>query len=178
MHPDHRLFELGEHPTGADKHLQIFGIATLEGLALDRSGEIHRHEVVVLGCTLDRFEGRALLSQHLDGLVDLGIGDLENRPADFGIDYRPHGHFGINLERRTVFVRRAAIAGGFGFEFGIAGDAKVVVPHGVTETLLQAVREDFLTDLQPVLLFHDLHRDFSRPEAVHLDRLRQATQTS
>ena len=99
--PSRRILEVGQHHAGTEHHRVVGGLAALELLAVLAAGEIDGQAIALGGRTAGGNVGGALLAQHVDGLVDFGIG----RPSSVARSTLAAGHIaerdlGIDLEDR------------------------------------------------------------------------------
>ncbi len=181
------LLELGQHAAFAQHEDEVLGLAAGELDAVDLAHEVDRHAVAILGCDfaaaiamLAGFAAGvvvdALLAQDVDGLVDLGVGDLGLRAGHLGGRQVTDLDFRVDLEGGVEchFVVRYAF--GLDLELGLASDLDVLLLRDVEELAGGLVEAHFELDLLAVLLLDHLHRHLARAEAGHLDRLRQANQ--
>ena len=95
-HADEGLVEAVEHAAAADLVGHAGDLGALDDLAVLGGVEVDDHEVAVGGRALDVGQGAEALTQRLDLLLDVGVGDLDvvdlgleavvRREVDLGLD--------------------------------------------------------------------------------------------
>ena len=174
-------FEIGQEPTVADHHgLTIRGTA-VERHVVDLADVVDDDDVAGRRSAGHGEVFRALLAQHVDGLVDLGRTDLDDGTLDRRRRQVTDGDLGEDLEGRRELECRC----GFGFLDAITGgrldariarDAQVLFADGLAERAFDGVSQHFLAHLEPILLRNDLEGHLARAEAMELHRALQALQ--
>ena len=97
-HAGQRLVEPVEHAALADLVGHAADLGALDGLAVLGGLEVEHDEVAVGGRALDVVEGGEPLTQRLDLLLDVGVGDLD--VLDLGLEavVVGHGDLGLHLD--------------------------------------------------------------------------------
>ena len=93
---DQRLVETVDHAAAADLVGHAGHLGALDDLAVLGRLEVDDHEVAVGGGALDVDEGAEALTQRLDLLVDVGVGDLD--VLDLGLEAVVVGQLDLGLD--------------------------------------------------------------------------------
>jgi hypothetical protein len=178
LHATHGGVELLQHLAFADQELEAFGLAALEGLAVDLAFEVDGDAVTggghVGGGALG--EAATLLAQDLDGLVDGFLGHVAGDALDFSGGQVADLDFGVDLEGG---VEGHLAVGGLVLlrDARLAGDTQLRFVGGVVEGSAELVVDDFILHRIAVALGDDVHRHLAGAEAVGLDGASQLLQT-
>ena len=92
------VLEIRQHASFAQHDRVIGGLAALEHLAVEFPGEVDDDAIAAGGGALDPGESRALLAQHLDGLVQFGFAHFNRRTLDGLVADAVQLHFRVNFE--------------------------------------------------------------------------------
>mmetsp|Transcript_42319 Transcript_42319/g.99330 ORF Transcript_42319/g.99330 Transcript_42319/m.99330 type:complete len:466 (-) Transcript_42319:3789-5186(-) len=178
LHAAHGGVELLQHLAFADQELEAFGLAALEGLAVDLAFEVDGDAVTGLGHVGSGAlgEAAALLAQDLDGLVDGFFGHVAGDALDLGGGQVADLDLGVDLEggiESHLALGRLVLL----LDARQAGHAQLGFVGGVVESRAQLVVDDFVLHRIAVALGDDVHRHLAGAEAVGLDGAGQLLQT-
>ncbi len=165
--------EVGQHHAAADEDRVVGRLAAIELRAVLAAGEVDDEAIAFRGGTACRRIGRALLAQHFDGLVDLGVGHGQHRFLDRLAADVGDLELGIDLEDRGEFHLRG-VCGLLRLDARLAGDAQVPGAHQFAEGLLDGRADRVGMRLAAVHLRHHLHRHLALAETRHLGGLGDA----
>src|SRR5215211_1065853 len=162
------VLEAGYQPAGADLGQVAARLAALEGLAADRSAEVHDHEVALPRLPLHGLERGHRLAQPLElGLDLLGI-DRWFAPADLNtppvpeLGRRAHPDLDRERERGAPLGQVAEV------ELGVADGGQAGVVQGLLVPARKRATDGFVENgITPDLLDHDLRRDLALAKAGH-----------
>ena len=176
LEAQHSGLEVLEHLAATDHEGEVGRLAAVELDAVLAAGEVHHHAVAVLGGTLDLGEGGALLAQHVEGLVDLGVTDFQLRTLDLVGAHVGDDDLGVNLEDRGE-LEGVGAGGLLRLDAGVAGDAQVLGADLLAEHTLDRGADGLGAGLGAVRLGDHAERDLARTEARHLDGAGHLLQT-
>ncbi len=179
LHATGSVFEFLQHLAFAEHERKIIGLAAGELDAFNLAEEVQRDAVTGLRRTIRAAVAmlasltlgvvmNALLAQDVDGLVDLGVGDIGLGLLNLGRRQVPDLHLRVDLEGRFEYQCAVDLLVGLRLDTRETGDAQVVSGGRLTEGAAHLVVEDFALDDCAVLCGDHLHRHLARTEAWRL----------
>ncbi len=164
---DQTVFETGDHAAGAQDQLGALGGTTGEGFAILGADEVDGDLIVGSGSAVDDFITGALLAQHVEHLVDVGVFDAGVLALDLDAVQTLDFEFGEDFEGRDVF-QILAFFEHLGFDGGCAGRIELLLDDGFVEGFLNEITQGFLTRRGFVALTDDAHGYLARAETGNL----------
>src|SRR5467141_1594635 len=167
--------ELGQHAALAEHHGHPDTRAPGKFVPVYAAGEIHGDAVTCFRSTRHGFPARALLSQDLNGAVDVRIvhrvgGSLNRRCRQIAELY-----LRVDLESGAegeLFPVAPLLA----FDARITGDLQLLLLDHFGKRFLHSVADHFRPYLRPIVLRDDLERNLARAKAVHAHGARELAQ--